>query len=205
MNHLDVLTPSVIRVGDGRGFVIEGRVDRLIITAAHCLPFFPPCMSFSDLEERTYQKLLAPIDDEPVVWTECLFVDPIGDIAILGPPDDQELSDEWDRYNSMLEPLDAFVIGDAPEETAAWLLSLDKKWCQCNVRHLAGPLWLSGATEGIHGGMSGSPVILNDGTAIGVVCAAGGAPGSRLFTEGGPNPRLLHNLPGWCLNAHAND
>jgi hypothetical protein len=85
MNHLDVLTRSIIRVGDGRGFVIEGEADQLIVTAAHCLPFFPPCMSFSDFHERTYQELLAPIGEEPIVWTECLFVDPISDIAILGP------------------------------------------------------------------------------------------------------------------------
>jgi hypothetical protein len=202
MNHLDVLTPSVIRVGDGRGFVIEGRVDRLIITAAHCLPFFPPCMSFSGLDERTYQKLLAPIGAEPTIWAECLFVDPVSDIAILGPPDDQELSDQWEQYNNMVEPLGAIVIADAPdEETTAWLLSLDKRWCRCIVRHNGGPLWLSGAADGIHGGMSGSPVMLDDGTAVGVVCAAGGGPGSRLYTEGGPNPRLMHNLPGWCLNA----
>src|SRR5438270_14083641 len=102
MGRLDVVTASIIRVGDGRGFVIERRADRLIVTAAHCLPSFPPCMSFSDLHDRTYQGLLAPIGDEPLVWTECLFVDPIGDIALLGPPDAQELSDQWDPYNKLV-------------------------------------------------------------------------------------------------------
>jgi hypothetical protein len=46
MDHLDLVTPSVVRVAGGRGFVVEGKAERLIITAAHCLPFFPPCMSF---------------------------------------------------------------------------------------------------------------------------------------------------------------
>jgi hypothetical protein len=202
MNHLDVLTRSIIKVGDGRGFVIDGEADRLIITAAHCLPFFPPCISFSDLHERTYRELLAPIGEEPIVWTECLFVDPISDIAILGPPDSQELSNEWEQYDELVDPLDPISVADAPEDTPAWLLSLDKHWRQCMVRHVGGPLWLYDAKDGIHAGMSGSPVLLGDGSAIGVVCVAGGID-PRLYTEGGPNPRLMSNLPGWCLRALA--
>jgi hypothetical protein len=50
--------------------------------------------------------------------------------------------------------------------------------------------------------MSGSPVLLGDGSAIGVVCVSGGVD-PRLYTEGGPNPRLMTNLPGWCLRALA--
>jgi hypothetical protein len=204
MSHLDILTPSVIRVGEGRGFLVEGTSDRLIITAAHCLPFFPPCMSFSHLHERTYQQLLAPIGAEPTVWAECLFVDPISDLAVLGPPDSQELSDQWEQYDSLIEPLNPISVSDAPEETPAWLLSLDKWWRQCMVRQVGGPLWLYDAKDGINRGMSGSPVLLGDGSAIGVVCAAGGTD-TGLYTEGGPNPRLMTNLPGWCLSALAID
>jgi hypothetical protein len=41
MTHA-VLTRAVLRVGEGRGFVVEiGRCERAVITAAHCLPFFP--------------------------------------------------------------------------------------------------------------------------------------------------------------------
>jgi hypothetical protein len=72
------------------------------------------------------------------------------------------------------------------------------------VRHVGGPLWLYDAKDGIHAGMSGSPVLLGDGSAIGVVCVAGGVD-PRLYTEGGPNPRLMTNLPGWCLRALAID
>jgi hypothetical protein len=126
MNHLDLVTSSVVRVGDGRGFVVKGNSDRLVITAAHCLPFFPPCISFS-LEERTYESLLAPIGTEPTVWAECLFVDPIGDIAVLGPPDNQALSDRYEQYDNLLAPLEPISIADAPAQTSAWLLSLDKR------------------------------------------------------------------------------
>jgi hypothetical protein len=84
-------------------------------------------------------------------------------------------------------------------------LSLDKQWHQCMVRRAGragGSLWLYDAKDGIHAGMSGSPVLLGDGTAIGLISVAGGID-PRLYTEGGPNPRLMTNLPGWCLEAFA--
>jgi len=72
------------------------------------------------------------------------------------------------------------------------------------VRHVGGPLWLYDAKDGIHDGMSGSSVLLSDGSAMGVVCVAGGVD-PRLYAEGGPNPRLMTNLPGWFLLALAID
>ena len=47
-------------------------------------------MTFSHTEERTYQRLLGELIGEPTVWAECLFADPISDVAVLGPPDNQE-------------------------------------------------------------------------------------------------------------------
>ena len=74
------------------------------------------------------------------------------------------------------------------------LLSLDRcRWFCCTVRHFGGPLWITHAAEGIRSEMSGSPIITEIGTAIGVVCTAA-APWA-----GGPNPRLTHNLPGWLV------
>ena len=76
----------------------------------------------------------------------------------------------------------------------ARLLSLDGcRWFSCTVRHFGGPLWITHAAEGIRSEMSGSPIVTEIGTAIGVVCTAA-APWA-----GGPNPRLTHNLPGWLL------
>jgi hypothetical protein len=81
--HVD-WTKAVIKVGDGRGVVVATGHERFVITAAHCLPFFPPCMSFSGVEERTYPRLLGPIAGERTVRAECVFVDPIADVA-AGP------------------------------------------------------------------------------------------------------------------------
>jgi hypothetical protein len=97
------LASSIITVGDGRGFVIEHEANRLIITAAHCLPFFPPCHGMSYTEERTYPALLGPLGNKPTVLAECLFADPIADIAVLGSPDNQVLFDEASAYEALTE------------------------------------------------------------------------------------------------------
>jgi len=76
----------------------------------------------------------------------------------------------------------------------ARLLSLDgRRWFSCTVRHFGGPLWITHAAERVHGGMAGSPIVAEAGTAIGVVCA------TTSPREGGTNARLSHNLSGWLL------
>jgi hypothetical protein len=55
----------------------------------------------------------------------------------------------------------------------ARLLSLDgRRWFSCTIRHFGGPLWITHAAERVHGGMAGSPIVTEIGTAIGVVCTA---------------------------------
>ena len=98
---------AIITVGDGRGFVVGTASRQLVITAAHCLPRFPPAASISHTEERNYSELLGSLgEDAPKVWAECLFADPIGDIAVLGPPDGELVHDEADAY----QPVEKGVI-----------------------------------------------------------------------------------------------
>jgi hypothetical protein len=84
--NLDAAKQAVVVVGDGRGFIVEAGYRRLVITAAHCLPHFPPCCGASHLHERTYEGLLGQLGAEPKVWAECRFADPIADVAVLGSP-----------------------------------------------------------------------------------------------------------------------
>jgi len=56
-----------------------------------------------------------------------------------------------------------------------------------------GPLWVRNAGAPVEGGMSGSPIVTDDGFAIGVV-ASGGARGSDT-----QQPVLADRLPGWLL------
>lgn len=229
---------AVVRVGNGRGFVVEGRGhygrrERFVITAAHCLPErrggqkLPPPHGASYTEERTYKKLMAPLSKKQSVWCECLFVDPIADIAVLGSPDNQALGEQAEAYEALVEAATPLTVAEPPSkpnakevvqladmekrfgqigkvqwarrECSAILLSLDKQWFACTVSHFPnGMLSIENAAQEIAGGMSGSPIMAEDGTAIGIVCLGGGIAGAPC-TEGGPNPRLMGNLPGWFL------
>jgi len=193
---IEMLTAGVITAGSGRGFVVECAGERLVITAAHCLPFLPPAQSFFGPKKRTYGPLLASLGNEPSAWAVCRFVDPIADIAVLGSPDDANADD----YKALMETTSALSVGGSLRHpinfwVPARVLSLDgRRWFSCTVRHFGGPLWITHPAEGIRSEMSGSPIVTEIGTAIGVVCTAA-AP-----WEGGPNPRLTHNLPGWLLS-----
>jgi hypothetical protein len=216
-NPHEHLTRSVIRVGDGRGFVamISGG-EQVVITAGHCLPFFPPCHAASYLEHRTYRALLGPLNDKPTVWAECLFVDPIADIAVLGPPDNQELADKAHSYQQFVVRATPIPIADAPKERgqippAVWhsdgrtrradakkikrkmagkgsglVLSLDGHWVECWVTRYKECLSIEPAKL-VAAGMSGSPVLSVKGQAIGVVSIGG--------SGSDQNAVLVDNLP----------
>jgi Trypsin-like peptidase domain len=205
---------AVLRVGDGRGFVVsrggaQGIVKRLVITAAHCLPVdddgrlkLPPPHPASHLHERTYPELLGA---EPAVWAECLFVDPIADIAVLGTPDNQALHDEAEAYQKLVTSARCWPIADAPQmgrrqvqlgggiscevdeagQGSAYVLSLDGAWLKCAVTRFG--TWLPIEQDGklIASGMSGSPIVSTDDKAIGLV------------STGRFNPVLKDSLPAW--------
>ena len=186
----DELKKAVVTVGKGRGFIVENGHDRVVITAAHCLPHFPPCHGASYTQERTYANLLGRLDDpSPDVWTECLFADPVADIAVLGCPDGQVLFDEAEAYCALTNDMPVLVIAEAVENAPGWLLPLDGNWMRCIVQHCSGPLWIDDAQCSIDGGMSGSPILNEDGLAIGVVCVSSGGPDLESQSAGGPNPR----------------
>lgn len=197
---------AVIRVGDGRGFIVKDagrarlgwRDARVVITAAHCLPFLPPCDVVSYLHERTYKALLGPLRQEPTVWAECLFVDPVADIAVLGEPDGQELFEQSRAYEALAMAVKPLRIANVPRETSAQLISLDGERFSCKVQPInGGPLRITNATKGIVGGMSGSPILADDGSAIGVVSVSGG-PADQQHTEGS-SPQLAYHLPARFL------
>jgi hypothetical protein len=196
----DRLTSNAVLqvVGGGRGFVVQ-TVDsegpNLVITAAHCLPHLPPAHPYPvDLLERTYQRLLGPLGAEPTVWAECLFADPIIDIAVLRNPGNQELHREADAYQKLTASMQPLAIVGAPvqgRETpghgSALLLSLDGQWLEVRVEHRHE--WLSIEPEkAVVPGMSGSPIIWPEGGgAIGVVSTAEYSP---VLTESLP-PRII--------------
>jgi hypothetical protein len=191
---------SVITIGQGgRGFIIEGpHSERFVVTAAHCLRKLPR-PKISDSEDRFYRLLAAP-GKKARIMVECLFADPISDVAVLGAPDNQATPDDADAYQTLIVAATTIPINYAPptelDGSTAWVLMLDGEWAPCLVQcYKDGRLRLEAAAEGvIVGGMSGSPILARDGSAIGVISRSDS---SGKF--GGPNPQLSRNLPGWLV------
>jgi hypothetical protein len=116
--ELNQATAAIVRVGEGRGFIVQGDRDRYVITAAHCLPFIPRC----DDQERTYRELIGAMENEKNnVWAECTFFDVVADIAVLGPPEIlgpphyQVLEEQKEAYSRFARSRPAMCVGKVPE------------------------------------------------------------------------------------------
>jgi hypothetical protein len=125
-----------LRVGEGRGFVVELLTDvphfplpRVVITAAQCLPSLPPCGTFRAVEEKTFQ-VLGPLLGRTSVWAECLFADPIMDIAVLGSPDNDVRAA---AYEELLAGAEYLSVADAPLNGNLRMLSLEGEWFERTV------------------------------------------------------------------------
>jgi hypothetical protein len=166
------------------------------LLSAHCLlrdnkPRLPALHGEPGWDwDTTYQKLLAPLGGEPAAWAECLFVDPVGDIAVLGSPDNQALWEQADAYGEFVDaeevtPLtisalektgvepatlvakDGKLIGDPATLFATsdgWVLSLKEMTLRrCTIK-TGKPLSPLAVIKGkIVGGMSGSPILSGQG------------------------------------------
>lgn len=181
---------SIVRVGDGRGFVVADmrheEMPPLVITAAHCLPQMPAAYLARCEHEQTFQ-LLAPLKKTPSVYATVLFYDPIADLAVLGQPDNQSLCTEADEYENLLAeyiPLRIAVprkngrgfvydvTGTAqPITYRCWQGSYKTPWV-----HVEGFTFMAG--------MSGSPIFNTHGQAIAAVSTSGS----------------LGNIPSPCLS-----
>jgi hypothetical protein len=212
MSERDRHLPSpecVVKVGDGRGFIVHYRVRhpklklplvRVIVTAAHCLPNLPPAHPAAYSEERTFPNLLATLDRRKKdIWAECLFVDPVADIAVLGTPDTQELFEQADAFEALMDGPSVHI--NEPKNGKGWMLSLKGEWVSTDLEMHYG-LYRRGLSTGPNvPGQSGSPILNGNGRAIGVVSIGAGtvdANGKHVYQRAG-QPILRDNLPRWML------
>lgn len=207
------LERSVVTVGTGRGFIVEANGNRLIITAANCMPRLPPATGAlapqgpptspdSDEydSERTYANLLGPLGGERSVWAKCIFGDPVANIAVLMQPDDRGLNYQCQAYGDLTKSAEPLPIAEADDGPSARLLSLDFRWFGCELTTLGNSIWITAANSEIRGGMSGSPILDHNGRAVGIVCVS-----AQSMEPHGPNPRLTHCLPAWLVRDLAKD
>lgn len=205
--NTEAATSAIVGVGPegGRGFIMHGGTEYVVVTAAHCLPRLPPAHPMSYLHEKTYPKILGPLNAaKPTITAECIYVDPVADIAVLAEPDSQELSEQWEAFNVFVEAATIIQLSkrDPADGMRAWLLSPDGQWGECRIKTSGRQnqrLWITDASSGIVAGMSGSPILMDDGKVLGLISVSGGSSLSAIHTEGGPQPRLAECLPKWIL------
>ena len=115
----------MVQVGGGRGFVVAFGREHVIITVAHCLAWtrLPPPHPARGAPEVTFPELVGPLGEKPQISVECVFVDLIGDIAVLGVPDDQVFPDEADAFNELVDAVTPFAVAEAPERLCATRLA----------------------------------------------------------------------------------
>jgi hypothetical protein len=184
---------AIIAVGEGRGFLVKSRQGPLVVTAAHCLPHLPPPHPASHAWESSYQELLGPLGaDKPNVRAECLFVDPIADVAVLCEPDNQVYFDEWKKYEALVQDLATLPIGTATVPSGVRRWGLDSQWHPATVQNRG---WVDRILslaitnpEAVAPGTSGSPIVAGDGRAIGLISCPPDL-----------NPALSKTLSPWLL------
>ena len=212
-------SPScVVKVGDGRGFIIKQRVKtvrpkglreneniklrtyierRLIVTAGHCLPKLPRANAGGFTSDVTYGNLVGALDGgKNNLWAEVLFVDPVADLAVLGCTDNQELCDEAEAFEGFIESLRALCIGKATSGPG-WMLTLDQKWVPIRLEVHARRFGVGLEIDAVEAGQSGSPILNDEGCAVGVVVIGSGTPTHK--KRSGPQPILTRDLPAWLV------
>jgi len=212
---------SVVKVGDGRGFIVLRRMkvpqeirrqirggprmvkfveQRLIVTAAHCLSATIPCSSAASSHERTVKDLGTLDASKSDIWGECLFADPVADIAVIGEPDNQEFDEQADAYTDLVESASVLSIGEA-ESGPGWMLSLDRKWTPATLEVISNIYGTSLVTGPTKAEQSGSPILNSIGKAVGVVIGGGTMvlEGRKDAEDNGPQPMLTHHLPAWLV------
>lgn len=204
---------SVIRVGGGRGFVVEHRTlfepgsgfhrvrRKVIVTASHRLPHAPKVLSAWDYKLATYERLLAPLGEGLSVWAECLFFDPVADVAVLGEPDSQVLGDEWDDYHALVADRRPFSLA-APSTGNGYILAPNGTvWTPTPLRVFEWMLGRSLSSGPTIAGQSGSPILDGKGRAVALVSVGAEILNNGVKTphESGPQPILKNALPPWLL------
>jgi hypothetical protein len=181
---------TIVRVGRGRGFVVEINNQRLILTAAHCLPEHPqPYVS-----DPTLTEIIGTLDDESLtIGATCLSLDVITDLAVLAaPPARRDDRAAFDHLMILASPL---CIAPA-QEGRAWIMALDGTWLPVHIGKIEGLSLEIVLERDLELGMSGGPVLNDDDAAVSLISSQ--MPGEPL--RSGPCPHLVAALPNGLLD-----
>jgi hypothetical protein len=160
---------AIIAVGTGYGCVVQGAHDRFVVTAAHCLPDLPPCNTGRFDRKSCYPALLGPPGGQKCAAAACGFADPISDIAVLGLPNGIESPEEFDQYAKLTDTATPLSIAEPPPIGLVWIPSPNGEWLSYVAISIWGEVLLISVDKSLVG-MTGAPIVSDNGTAVGVLC-----------------------------------
>ncbi|MGJ5096742.1 hypothetical protein ACQR18_32010 [Bradyrhizobium oligotrophicum] len=201
---LDKVKKAIVRVGKGRGFMIGGGIVTTINWLSNPPEFKYP--RFETIEQQNAQppseaRIVGRLDGTLTADADCVFADPISSVAILGGYSEEfRRIEHWEYRLPVHAPLRPTFAGHGAVQDA-WFLSIDEKWVKCRVRTNYDDLrfvgddpdeW--GGEPEIAGNLSGSPIIDEDGGAIGIILA----PSKKKHRDQwfGHHVVLIRSLPG---------
>jgi hypothetical protein len=115
-----------------------------------------------------------------------------------------------DEYSNLVDGLRSLKVGaPAGEADPVWLLALDGRWFRAQRRVVAprvmvAGVWLGELGQTVVAGMSGSPILGEDGNAIGVVSLALAAGDTTDHDAIGSQANLAAHLPSWLWGVLTN-
>jgi len=173
---------------EGRGILLK---KKFIITAAHCVPWTSENMAlylynYVEIEKGNIR-----------IKVNVMFLDPISDIAILGPADDQNLAEHYFKFYDFCKNTPVVDLAKnkyKPNNTVKLYLWNRKTWIEITAQPREGNrLWCESSVK-VESGCSGGPIVNEDGQLISIV---------SVFSEGlyfnGYSPIIPMCLPKWIL------
>jgi len=171
--------------------------NNLILTAAHCVEFYlSGGMALGDYIIEEIQTIHGKL--KVTSWA----VEPVSDIAVLGPLDAQAFCDEVEEFEGFCNQTRPIPLclkkPNYADVIPVWIYTHKKTWIWGKALNYSCNKYISKifikTNQNIEGGTSGSPIINEEGELISIVSNAGGTKG---ITREGLNPFPLFALPFW--------
>lgn len=193
-------TVKIIRRG-GQGVVVRGG---LILTAAHCVEF--TCVGYMALGDYYIEEIET---SSGILKAAPLAVEPVKDIAVLGPPDEQAFCEEaeaYEEWHKNIEPIPlCFRQYERFQKLDAYIFTHEGTWIKGKATHCGEDksAFVFDSIDPVKGGTSGGPIVNEYGELLGVVSTGSETPIAMSKEELGEyndfHPRASIALPVWVI------